>query len=116
LDGRLRFQTIWSLQEKIQWCKAVRDYKPCADKHITNCSIIEVRDDVEQLSNFIDYIVKQADFKCHGKIKFLRIFFSYILNFKVVLLDVNMLLLMHVVYKMKKIFIVVKHRIQQQKL
>ncbi len=112
----MRFETIWSVQEKIQWCKAVRDYKQCADKHITNCSIIEVRDDVEQLSNFIEYIIKQANFRCYGKIKFLRLFFSYILNFKVVLLDVNMLLLMHVVYKKKTIFIVVKHWIQHQKL
>ncbi|CAF0861772.1 unnamed protein product [Rotaria sp. Silwood1] len=66
LDDRLKFETAWSVQEKIQWCKAVSDYIQCAGKHITNCSIIEVRDDVEQLSNFMEYIMKQANLYCHG--------------------------------------------------
>ncbi|CAF3003242.1 unnamed protein product [Rotaria sp. Silwood2] len=66
LDDRLKFETTWSVQEKIQWCKAVTDYIQCAGKHITNCSIIEVRDDVEQLSNFMEYIMKQANLNCHG--------------------------------------------------
>ena len=63
--------TTWSVQEKIQWCsRSVRDYIQCAGKHITNCSISEVREDVEQLSNFMEYIMKQANEKCHGKTKY----------------------------------------------
>ena len=69
LDDRLNFETNWIVQEKIQWCKAVRDYIQCAGKHITNCSILEVRDDVEQLSNFMEHMMKQANLKCHGKQK-----------------------------------------------
>ncbi len=80
LEDRLKFDVSWSFQEKIQWCKSVTDYIQCAGKHITNCSISEVRDDVEQLSNFMEYIMKQANLNCHGKIKyfdqtFLNIFF-----------------------------------------
>ena len=52
--------------EKIQWCKSVTDYIQCAGRHISNCSISEVRDDVEQLSNFMEYIMKQANLNCHG--------------------------------------------------
>ena len=66
LGERLRFETTWTVQEKIQWCKAVTDYIQCAGKHISNCSIIEVKDDVEQLSNFMEYIMKQANLYCHG--------------------------------------------------
>lgn len=66
LDERLRFETTWGVQEKIQWCKAVKDYIQCAGKHISNCSIIEVKDDVEQLSNFMEHIIKQANLYCHG--------------------------------------------------
>ncbi len=69
MDDRLRFETNWSVHEKIQWCKSVTNYIQCAGKHITNCSIIEVRDDVEQLSNFMEYIMKQANLNCHGKQK-----------------------------------------------
>ena len=65
----MNFERYWSVQEKIQWCEAAREYIQCAGKHITNCSIIEVRDDVEQLSNFMEYIMKQANLCCHGKIK-----------------------------------------------
>ncbi len=72
LDDRLRFEKSWSVQGKIQWCKDVTDYIQCAGKHITNCSIIEVRDDVEQLSTFMEFIMKQANLYCHGKIKFSR--------------------------------------------
>ncbi len=81
----MRFEKIWSVQEKIQWCKAVTDYIQCAGKHITNCSIIEVRDDVEQLSNFMEHIMKQANLYCHGKIKFFlqfSFFFKYFKSFQ----------------------------------
>jgi len=66
LEDRLKFDASWSVQEKVQWCKSVTDYIQCAGKHITNCSISEVRDDVEQLSNFMEYIMKQANLNCHG--------------------------------------------------
>ena len=67
MNTRLNFDKSWSVQEKIQWCKAAVDYVQCAGKHITNCSIIEVRDDVEQLSSFMEHIIKQANLYCHGK-------------------------------------------------
>ncbi|UJR08491.1 hypothetical protein I4U23_012758 [Adineta vaga] len=66
LSNRLKFEERWSISEKAQWCKAVRDYIQCSDKYITNCSIIEVRDDVEQLSHFMEIIKKQADLHCYG--------------------------------------------------
>ena len=69
LADRLKFETIWSVQEKIHWCKSVTEYVRCAGKHISNCSIIDVRDDVEQLSNFIEYIIKQANLHCQGEEK-----------------------------------------------
>ncbi|CAF0901827.1 unnamed protein product [Adineta steineri] len=69
LNSRLRFKKDWTVFEKIRWCKTVRDYIRCADKYITNCSIIDVRDDVEQLSNFMKHIQKEADRECQGGFK-----------------------------------------------
>lgn len=69
LGDRLKFETYWSVQEKIRWCRSVRNYVQCAGKHITNCSIVEVREDVEQLSNFMEHVIKQANFNCHGIIQ-----------------------------------------------
>lgn len=67
------------------------DYIQCAGKHVTNCSISEVREDVEQLSNFMEYIMKQANLNCHGKsIDFFPIE-SFDFLFKVVFMDVIML-------------------------
>jgi hypothetical protein len=76
LGERRKFERGWSVQEKIQWCKVVWDYIQCAGKYITNCSIMEVRDDVEQLSNFMEYIMKQANVNCHGKDSYKILFCS----------------------------------------
>jgi hypothetical protein len=116
LNDRLRFEKSWTVSEKIQWCKSVTDYIQCAGKHITNCSIIEVRDDVEQLSNFMEHIMKQANLYCHGKNNHFLSFKNILNDFKVVFMVANMLLLMYVVDKVHENFIVVKHLIQQQKL
>ncbi|CAF5021202.1 unnamed protein product, partial [Rotaria magnacalcarata] len=66
LGKRLKFEVSWTVREKIRWCKVVREYIQCAGKHITNCSIIDVQDDVQQLSNFMDHIKKNANLCCHG--------------------------------------------------
>ncbi|CAF1156398.1 unnamed protein product [Didymodactylos carnosus] len=66
LDERSKFESAWSVNEKMLWCKAAYNYIQCAGKHITNCSIMEVKDDVEQLSMFMDYIMKQANVNCQG--------------------------------------------------
>lgn len=75
LDERLKFEPGWSVQEKIQWCKSVSDYIQCAGRHVSNCSISEVREDVEQLSNFMEHIMKQANLNCHGKHSRTMLFF-----------------------------------------
>ena len=106
----MKFELSWSVQEKVQWCKSVTDYIQCAGKHITNCSISEVRDDVEQLSNFMEYIMKQANLYCHGK-RFSFIFQIILFNSQVVSMVVNMQLLMYVVGKVHENFIMVKHSI-----
>jgi hypothetical protein len=94
----------------------VKDYIQCAGKHITNCSISEVRDDVEQLSNFMEHIMKQANLNCHGKLhkKYVNYFFL-LFYFKVDFMVVNMLLLMYVVDKVHGNFIVEKSLILDQK-
>lgn len=50
----------------MHWCQAVRDYVKCASKHITNCSILDVHDDVDQLWNFMESMKKQVDMSCQG--------------------------------------------------
>ena len=67
LDDRLRFDVTWTVHEKIHWCKSATKYVRCANRHVSNCSIIDVQDDVEQLTNFIDYLVRQANRHCQGK-------------------------------------------------
>ena len=82
LDDRLSFDVHWTVQEKIHWCKSAMTYIQCAGKYITNCSIIEVQDDVEQLSNFMEHIIKQANRNCHGRlfidrhVSLIAVFFS----------------------------------------
>ncbi|CAF0795422.1 unnamed protein product [Didymodactylos carnosus] len=66
LENRVRFETTWNIYEKAQWCKDTLDYYQCANRYITNCSIVEVKEDVDQLTTFMDYIEKSANRECPG--------------------------------------------------
>jgi hypothetical protein len=66
--GRVKFEEIWNVYEKMQWCRDTIDYVNCANQYLLYCNISSVKNDADQLQSFIDYITKSSNVHCPGGI------------------------------------------------